>query len=469
MYAYIPEEEEFRNSGGGPNIPNIPKCYTSSATRRWASVNAAWISRAAMRLARRGLWAAAIVFAASGACSGEDPADGGEAADPSEQYGSVPVAAPVNVGTTLLKMSPEQVAMASSPWEGTDPNNPIRGFPRQDPWDTPGDSTDHTPFAHRNLIPARPPPYIPSDVDWGIERKRQQDRAKQQEMMMQTHWAREVNVPSLPAIGPALYGKDLKPEGYYINPLKPSGGLLGQMGLTRRLRFLEIGSQAGQAAQGAKGTAQNVAYSSSKFSSRRKGIGRWVSGVARTGVESTVDAMRRRRTSAWARKQPMRLRGAKGVTGVGDIDWSFIDQGHASTPVGGGAYPVEGGSGVGQGLAETANSGYTGIAPRPPPGTFTSNFANPLQAGPQYENNAEAARALAAVADQVWPPWGTKMGDRRIQKAIKYIHDGTPTVIENPDGFPGARMMPPVQNTAHEIIGVLPGLPGNPGLPGVRL
>ena len=39
--------------------------------------------------------------------------DGGEAADPSEQGGSVPVTAPVNVGTTLLKMSPEQVRLLS--------------------------------------------------------------------------------------------------------------------------------------------------------------------------------------------------------------------------------------------------------------------------------------------------------------------------------------------------------------------
>ena len=61
---------------------------------------------------------------------------------------------------------------------------------------------------------------------------------------MQTHWAREVHVPSLPAMGPALYGKDVKPEGYYINPLKPDGGLLGQLGVSRRrrLRFLELSS-----------------------------------------------------------------------------------------------------------------------------------------------------------------------------------------------------------------------------------
>ena len=56
--------------------------------------------------------------------------------------------------------------MASMPWEGTDTGGP-RGFPRQDPWETPGDSTEHTPFAHKNLLPARPPPYIPGDVDWG--------------------------------------------------------------------------------------------------------------------------------------------------------------------------------------------------------------------------------------------------------------------------------------------------------------
>ena len=34
-------------------------------------------------------------------------------ADPSEQGGSVPVSAPVNVGTRMLKMSPEQVRVPS--------------------------------------------------------------------------------------------------------------------------------------------------------------------------------------------------------------------------------------------------------------------------------------------------------------------------------------------------------------------
>ena len=65
------------------------------------------------------------------------------------------------------------------------------------------------------------------------------------------------------------------------------------------------------------------------------------------------------------------------------------------------------------------------------------------------------------------------MGDRRIEKAIKYVREGTTVVIENPDGVGGefgrGRIMPPVQNVKNEMFGVLPGLPGNPGLPGARL
>ena len=128
--------------------------------------------------------------------------------------GAVPVTAPVNVKSTLLKLSPEQLVVASMPWEGMDQPEAQRKaiFPRQDPWDTPADSTMHRPFGHYAAIPARPPPFIPGDVDvtdenLGAERMNEQD------------WMRQSRVPSLPAVGPAFYGRDMKPENYYLNPL----------------------------------------------------------------------------------------------------------------------------------------------------------------------------------------------------------------------------------------------------------
>ena len=84
-------------------------------------------------------------------------------------------------------------------------------FPRQDPWDTAPDSTMHRPFGHYAAIPARPPPFIPSDVDMTNE---VQGKARAAE-----DWMRQSIVPSLPAVGPAFYGRDSKPENYYLNPL----------------------------------------------------------------------------------------------------------------------------------------------------------------------------------------------------------------------------------------------------------
>ena len=69
--------------------------------------------------------------------------------------------------------------------------------------------------------------------------------------------------------------------------------------------------------------------------------------------------------------------------------------------------------------------------------------------------------------------WGPKLALRLPVLAIKYVREGTPVVIENPDGVGGefgrGRILPPVQNVKNEMFGVLPGLPGNPGLPGARL
>jgi hypothetical protein len=128
--------------------------------------------------------------------------------------GSVPVTAPVNVKSSLLKLSPEQLVVASMPWEGMDQPEAQRRaiFPRQDPWDTAPDSTMHRPFGHYAAITAHPPPFIPGDVDTtneelGKERLNEQD------------WMRQSRVPSLPAVGPAFYGRDMKPENYYLNPL----------------------------------------------------------------------------------------------------------------------------------------------------------------------------------------------------------------------------------------------------------
>ena len=127
--------------------------------------------------------------------------------------GSVPVTAPVNVKSTLLKLSPEQLVVASMPWEGMDQPEAQRKtiFPRQDPWDTPPDSTMHRPFGHYAAIPARPPPFIPGDVDTTNE-EIGNDRSEQE-------WMRQSRVPSLPAVGPAFYGRDSKPDNYYLNPL----------------------------------------------------------------------------------------------------------------------------------------------------------------------------------------------------------------------------------------------------------
>ena len=49
--------------------------------------------------------------------------------------GSIPVTAPVNVKSTGLKLSPEQLVVASMPWEGMDQPEAQRRaiFPRQDP------------------------------------------------------------------------------------------------------------------------------------------------------------------------------------------------------------------------------------------------------------------------------------------------------------------------------------------------
>ena len=127
--------------------------------------------------------------------------------------GSIPVTAPINVRSTALKLSPEQLVVASMPWEGMDQPEAQRRaiFPRQDPWDTAPDSTLHRPFGHYAAIPARPPPFIPGDVDTNNEA---QGKAREAE-----EWMRQSIVPSLPAVGPAFYGRDSKPENYYLNPL----------------------------------------------------------------------------------------------------------------------------------------------------------------------------------------------------------------------------------------------------------
>ena len=62
--------------------------------------------------------------------------------------GAPVVSTPVEAKTEVLKMSPEQLSVASMPWEGLD--QPARykagGFPRQNPWDIAADSTQHVPF-----------------------------------------------------------------------------------------------------------------------------------------------------------------------------------------------------------------------------------------------------------------------------------------------------------------------------------
>ena len=62
--------------------------------------------------------------------------------------GAAVVSTPVEPKTEMLKLSPEQLSVASLPWEGMD--QPARykagGFPRQNPWDIASDSTQHVPF-----------------------------------------------------------------------------------------------------------------------------------------------------------------------------------------------------------------------------------------------------------------------------------------------------------------------------------
>ena len=129
--------------------------------------------------------------------------------------GAAVVSTPVEPKTEMLKLSPEQLSVASLPWEGMD--QPARykagGFPRQNPWDIASDSTQHVPFGQSHLIPAHPPPFIPGDIDHTAEHKK---LVKEQD-----EWMRQTRTPSLPAIGPAFYGHHLKPANYYPNPYTP--------------------------------------------------------------------------------------------------------------------------------------------------------------------------------------------------------------------------------------------------------
>jgi hypothetical protein len=145
--------------------------------------------------------------------------------------GAAVVSTPVEAKTEVLKMSPEELSVASLPWEGMD--QPARykagGFPRQNPWDIAADSTQHVPFGQSHLIPAHPPPFIPGDIDHTAEHKK---LAKEED-----EWMRTSRTPSLPAIGPAFYGHHLKPEHYYPNPYK------GYMKNILKSNFLEISEQ----------------------------------------------------------------------------------------------------------------------------------------------------------------------------------------------------------------------------------
>ena len=143
------------------------------------------------------------------------------------------VSTPVEPKTSMLKLSPEELTKASLPWEGMDKPAMMRlgNFPRTEPWDTMKDSTQHVPFGNYHVMPARPPPFIPGDVDKSTEQK--------QVSKLETNWMRQVQTPSIPAIGPAFYGHNLKPAGYYPNPLKKYiPNLVG----SGKASFLEIDS-----------------------------------------------------------------------------------------------------------------------------------------------------------------------------------------------------------------------------------
>jgi hypothetical protein len=146
--------------------------------------------------------------AKSGAMVEEAPTVPGEK-DP----GAAVVSTPVEPKSTALKVSPEDLVKASLPWEGMDkPAMMSRGaFPRTEPWDTATDSTQHVPFGNYHTMPAHPPPFIPGDVDHAAEHKAAAKRVDD--------WVKQVHTPSMPAIGPAFYGHQLKPTGYYPNPL----------------------------------------------------------------------------------------------------------------------------------------------------------------------------------------------------------------------------------------------------------
>ena len=107
---------------------------------------------------------------------------------------SISVSAPLNVGIKALNLSPEQLIMASIPWEGMDqPGMHRAGSFKREPWETNTDSAQHQPFGHYGVIPPRPPPFIPGPAD-----------ASSSPGAPAT-WMRTVKMPPLPAMCPAYY------------------------------------------------------------------------------------------------------------------------------------------------------------------------------------------------------------------------------------------------------------------------
>ena len=355
---------------------------------------------------------------------------------PSEHDGgAVPVLAPVNVRTEELKLSPEQLVVASMPWEGMDkPEAQRRGvFPRQNPWDSPSDSTLHRPFGHQALIPPRPPPFIPGDVDVTHE---QQGKERYMDQ-----WIRQSVTPSLPAMGPAYYARDMKPENYYLNPLVKHSPFYSPISL----RFLQTGAR----------TA--VAATHGREETRRT----WGAASRRRRTTTTT-------TTATAERRDLPA-GSFGGGAMGAATPYLPD---SPSYYGGGALSEHAPfPGIGGGVGGGAPDGYYG-----------SNNAAPYQAG--TPRRVALLDPAAASTTQAWPPWPTNQRTAKFMAAHAFAQTGV--VDESPEatlltgGDPAAAQAEDARQAGlrgawprgtGDVMGLTPGQGDNRGskqLPGTR-
>ena len=180
---------------------------------------------AVLALVSRRRAACAAVLRASARAAPSMPSE----ADP----GAETVTRPVNVKVKSWKLSPEQLVVASMPWEGMDkPASQRRAsFPRfDDKFDSPEDSTLHQHFGEHYPIVAHPPPFIPGDVDRSHEMIGAARHNEEAGM-------RTVIFPPLPTVGPQFVNRDMTPSAYYTNPLVKYSPLAPPV---PNLRFLSL-------------------------------------------------------------------------------------------------------------------------------------------------------------------------------------------------------------------------------------